>query len=67
MQSLSAMLQYQLHKPLPIVTVLLVTGFSACVHAQDWQPYTGEENLRSLVSDTVLQGTLRGDVKATGR
>jgi len=67
MHSLSSMLQYLVRKILPIVAVALASGFSSWVHAQDWQPYTGEENLRSLVSDTVLQGTLRGNVKATGQ
>lgn len=41
--------------------------FSAVVSAEDWRPYTGEENLRSLVSDTVLRGTLRDGVEAVGR
>ncbi len=36
-------------------------------YAQDWQPYTGVNKLRSLMADTVLEGTLTGDVKATAR
>ncbi len=43
---------------------LLLPGLAI---AQHWRPYTGEENLRRLMSDTVLEGTLRGAVKATGR
>lgn len=35
--------------------------------AQDWQAYTGDENLRALMSDTVLEGSLREGVKAIGR
>ena len=45
---------------------LAMLGPSATL-AQDWQPYTGAEKLRALVSDTVLEGELRDGVKAVGR
>ena len=35
--------------------------------AQNWQPVTGKENLSELVSDVVMAGTLKGDVKGIAR
>lgn len=61
------MMQYRVRRLFPIFAVALVAGFSFCAHAQDWQPYTGEENLRSLVADATLEGVLRDGVKAIGR
>jgi hypothetical protein len=37
------------------------------VHAQNWQPLVSEESLRNLVTDTVLEGMLRDNVKAVAR
>ncbi|QFU77400.1 hypothetical protein EY643_17965 [Halioglobus maricola] len=49
------------------LAVLSASVFSTSVLAQNWQPLTDDEELRALVSDTVLEGTLRGNVKAIGR
>lgn len=51
-------------------TIVAATLCLTCIpsaQAQDWQPYTGEEKLRRLVSERVLEGTLTGGVKAVGR
>ena len=37
------------------------------VLAQAWEPYTGAENLRRLMSDTVVEGKPRDGVTSTGR
>ncbi len=37
------------------------------VHAEEWQPVTGEAALREVVSDTQLEGTLKGDVTGVAR
>ena len=49
------------------MALLLATVSPSVALAQGWQPYTGEGNLRALVSDTVLEGELREGVKAVGR
>ena len=41
--------------------------FSIAGFAQAWQTVVDDESLRSLVTDTVLEGTLRDNVKAIGR
>ena len=54
-------------RPLGRLQLVLGLAFAQSALAQDWQPYTDEGNLRSLVTDTVLEGTLRDGVKAIGR
>jgi hypothetical protein len=43
----------------------MVLLLSRVAFAQDWAPYTGTDNLRRLMSDTVLEGELRKGVMAT--
>ena len=40
---------------------------SASANAQDWQPVTGQAALTEIVSDTRLEGTLKGDVTGVAR
>jgi hypothetical protein len=40
---------------------------SAAANAQDWQPVTGQAALTEIVSDSRLEGTLKGDVTGVAR
>ena len=40
---------------------------SASANAQDWHPVTGQAALTEIVSDTRLEGTLKGDVTGVAR
>ena len=51
------------HRTNPAICMLL----SAAANAQDWQPVTGQEALTEIVSDTRLEGTLKGDVTGVAR
>jgi hypothetical protein len=46
---------------------LVLFIFASAVLAQTWEPYTGADNLRRLMSDTLMEGTLREGVTATAR
>ena len=47
--------------PLPLVLCFL---FSGSVNAAEWEPVEDPALLRELFSDTLLQATLKGGVKA---
>lgn len=47
--------------------IAFLSIITANAFAQDWQPYTGEENLRRLMSGSVLETTLAGEAKSVGR
>ena len=47
--------------------LLALAMAATSVHAQDWQPVTGEAALKEIVSDTRLEGTLKGDVTGVAR
>ncbi|MCX2979571.1 hypothetical protein EYC98_01705 [Halieaceae bacterium IMCC14734] len=53
-----------------ILSACLLVG--ACIVnslalAQTWEPYTGENKLRALMSDAVMEGSLPASVSATAR
>ncbi len=50
--------------PVLLTSILVVCGKA---QAQDWQPLTGADNLRALVSDTDFESLVTEDVKATSR
>lgn len=51
----------------PLLLSAMGMGLSQDALTHDWRPYSGADKLRSLLSDTVLEGTLTGSVKATAR
>ncbi len=52
------------HLALKALTLLLTVSHA---QAQDWQPLTGADNLRALVSDTDFKSLVTDEVEATGR
>ena len=50
-----------------LLIALSFLAMASAVSAETWEPYTGADNLRRLLSDVVMEGTLREGVKATAR
>lgn len=57
-------LSYLACRPIFVLHLLILP---ATVFAQTWEPYTGAENLRLLMSDTVVEGKPKEGVTSTGR
>ncbi|MEP4149249.1 MAG: hypothetical protein ABJL54_18665 [Halioglobus sp.] len=57
-------LLYLAFRPLLLLPLLILP---ATAFAQSWEPYTGAENLRLLMSDTVVEGKPKEGVTSIGR
>ncbi|MEH6585014.1 MAG: hypothetical protein V7720_00575 [Halioglobus sp.] len=56
-----------LSQPFRLFIFIPMLLLSSQLMAQSWEPYTGAENLRRLMSDTVMEGAPREGVTSTAR